>query len=517
MNTVTDKILGSSILLTILLASLLFAPSAMAQSDDVVIPVQGLLTDGASKPVDGEVTITFKLYEDASADAASWQEEQSVLIEDGLFTAYLGGSAPLGGALFRDNAQLYMTMTVEGDSESDRIPLASAPYAAAAKHAVDAQTLQGLSPAELRPSLGASDIAFDDTQAGLASDNTQGALEALAARLDALEQDNASLRARVETLEQAGLGARVATLETQQQDHATRLNSAEGTIVNLQSQANMTAQTVAGFDNRISTAESTLATQSSRLGNVESSVASANGRIDGVEMSVASLTSADTAFDVRLGAAEGDISDNDSELTTLGTQAQNNQNAITALETKTASMSVAGTDVIFNGVNLHVRNGTGSTAGLPNATGNLIVGYDEARSVDSDKSGSHNIIVGRNANYTSYGGIVGGFQNAITGSHAVALSGSGGVASGTYAAIISGIDAVSSSTTSVVVTGYQNVASGFRSAVLSGWQNDASGSYSAILGGDNNTSTATSSSIGGGTNQTNGTLERFTAQGSITN
>ncbi len=42
-------------------------------------------------------------------------------------------------------------------------------------------------------------------------------------------------------------------------------------------------------------------------------------------------------------------------------------------------------------MNLHVRNGSGSTSGTINALGDPIVGYDEARSSGSDKSGSHNL------------------------------------------------------------------------------------------------------------------------------
>lgn len=517
MNTFANKLLANGILLAIFMTLALTSSQALAQTDEVVIPVQGLLTDGASKPVDREVTITFKLYEDASASAASWEEEQTVLVEDGLFTAYLGGSEPLVGELFRDKTQLYLTMTIDGDSESDRVPLASAPYAAAAKHAGDAQTLQGLTPEQLKPALGASEITYDDTRTALSSDNTQSAIEALVARLDALEQTNADLRARVEALEQQDLTARVVTLETKQQDHASRLNSAEATIVNLQTQANMTAQTVSGFDNRISTVEMSQASQASRLSTVETNQATQSSRIDGVAMSVGSLQAADTAFDGRLSAAEGDITSNDGDIAALDTRAQNNQNAIGSIESKTASMSVVGTDVFFTGVNLHVRNGTGTTSGTVNGTGNLVVGYNEARSTGSEKTGSHNIVFGREANYTSYGGLVGGYQNNITSSHAAVLTGQGGTASGSYAAIVSGINGTASNTTTVVVTGYENIASGFRAGVLSGWQNEASGSYSAILGGEGNTSSGTQSSIGGGVNLTNSTSTRFTAQGTITN
>jgi hypothetical protein len=43
--------------------------------------------------------------------------------------------------------------------------------------------------------------------------------------------------------------------------------------------------------------------------------------------------------------------------------------------------------------NVHVRNGLGETA-TTNATGNLIVGYNEDFLGDEDRSGSHNLVVG---------------------------------------------------------------------------------------------------------------------------
>ncbi len=80
-------------------------------------------------------------------------------------------------------------------------------------------------------------------------------------------------------------------------------------------------------------------------------------------------------------------------------------------------MTANATNVYFTGVNVNVRDGTDSTdcVGPCNSLGNLIVGYDEARTTASDKSGSHNFVVGPNHNYESYGGFVAGFQNTVSG------------------------------------------------------------------------------------------------------
>jgi hypothetical protein len=55
-----------------------------------------------------------------------------------------------------------------------------------------------------------------------------------------------------------------------------------------------------------------------------------------------------------------------------------------------------------------VIDGTGSETTI-NGTGNLILGYDET---PGTQTGSHDLLLGGTGDsYTSYGGIVGGFNN----------------------------------------------------------------------------------------------------------
>ena len=78
-------------------------------------------------------------------------------------------------------------------------------------------------------------------------------------------------------------------------------------------------------------------------------------------------------------------------------------------------------DFYFEGCNVHVRNGAGQTDSL-NGFGNLIVGYNEDKSVSppspKDRTGSHNLVVGRDHTYSSYGGFVAGENNSIEGRYA---------------------------------------------------------------------------------------------------
>src|SRR3989442_13235385 len=84
---------------------------------------------------------------------------------------------------------------------------------------------------------------------------------------------------------------------------------------------------------------------------------------------------------------------------------------VAALEEKLASVSVVGKTVLFTGVNVQVVNGAGGTSVLRfrdfAGTGNLIVGYNEPReNGDVQRTGSHNLIVVPQHNYSTVGGIV---------------------------------------------------------------------------------------------------------------
>jgi len=98
---------------------------------------------------------------------------------------------------------------------------------------------------------------------------------------------------------------------------------------------------------------------------------------------------------------------------------------------------LAGPHVIFSGANVHVRNGRGQTA-TTNGLGNLIVGYDEPGWNLSARTGSHNIVVGELHGYVSYGGLVAGFDNTISGPHGSVSGGTSNIASGGLASVSGG-------------------------------------------------------------------------------
>ncbi len=188
-----------------------------------------------------------------------------------------------------------------------------------------------------------------------------------------------------------------------------------------------------------------------------------------------------------------------------------------------------GDTIQFEGVNLQIVNGLGATDGDKssigglevNGLGNLIVGYDEPLNPDffsepkpvPDKSGSHNIIVGKGHNYSSYGGLVAGEYNVISAKYATVLGGSlnqsieelasisGGlwnIASGGYSHISAGVSNIASATGSSVTGGSSNTAAGGNSTVSGGTRNHATNTESTISGGSRNTANGRQSSILGG-------------------
>jgi len=168
-----------------------------------------------------------------------------------------------------------------------------------------------------------------------------------------------------------------------------------------------------------------------------------------------------------------------------------------ALKTKTAPLSVFSTDLTITGVNVHIVSGSGSTSddtigflGKPPARkaltglGNLIIGYNEKGNLRGDtRTGSHNLILGDQNSYSSYGGFVAGFENTISGHYASVSGGQGNMASGHWASISGGCGNKASGADASVSGGNGNTASGLNASVSGGSDNTASGLIASVSGG----------------------------------
>jgi hypothetical protein len=184
--------------------------------------------------------------------------------------------------------------------------------------------------------------------------------------------------------------------------------------------------------------------------------------------------------------------------------------------------------VRLTGVNLQVVNGTNSTESI-NGAGNIIIGYDEPITLTATpvcsratnnagfqlrdeaaclagggvfstqhKTGSHNLVLGSQNNYSSAGGIVAGRGNYINELYASALGGILNVSSGRGSVIVAGQSNVALERSSVVVSGISNEASGGHSAILGGAGNVTGDQSSTVGGGERNAAIGLAASVGGG-------------------
>jgi hypothetical protein len=198
--------------------------------------------------------------------------------------------------------------------------------------------------------------------------------------------------------------------------------------------------------------------------------------VDGSAADIATLQSQISALTSTVNTLLGRVDDLEDALADV----QAGNEFVTDLD---AVVDVSNNAVTFSGVNVKINNGNGATAGPPNGLGNLIVGYDEARPIGSDKSGSHNVVVGAEHNYTQNSGLVVGVQNTISGVGASVSGGNFNTASGDNSSVSGGISGTASGANSSVTGGVSNVASGEQSSVSGGNTNLASGTGSTVSGG----------------------------------
>lgn len=157
---------------------------------------------------------------------------------------------------------------------------------------------------------------------------------------------------------------------------------------------------------------------------------------------------------------------------------------VTALLANVTRGTVQGQDTIrFSGVNVQIVDGSGNTSRTVNGLGNLILGHNELRGSGDVRTGSHNIVVGSYHNYSSYGGLVAGYRNTISGSYASVSGGSYNAASASNASVSGGTSNIASGLLSSVSGGMYNTADGNYSSVSGGYDHDATGTYDWRAGG----------------------------------
>ncbi len=85
--------------ITLIIALLALAISALAGTVPTKIAFQGRLTDAGGAPLTGTYSITFKIFDAPLLGTMLWNETQSLVVTDGLFSANLGSHAPIDPSL----------------------------------------------------------------------------------------------------------------------------------------------------------------------------------------------------------------------------------------------------------------------------------------------------------------------------------------------------------------------------------------------------------------------------------
>ena len=165
--------------------------------------------------------------------------------------------------------------------------------------------------------------------------------------------------------------------------------------------------------------------------------------------------------------------------------------------------TVSGREVTLSGYNLHIVSGSGSTndGGTLSGLGNLIIGYNALRANFNSpdvRTGSHNLILGDRNNYSSFGGLVAGAFNTISGRYASVSGGIGNTASGEFSSVSGGQSNSATGGESAIGGGYNNLASGSDTFVSGGSRNTASGYSDSVSGGYSNTASGLFASVSGG-------------------
>ena len=259
-----------------------------------------------------------------------------------------------------------------------------------------------------------------------------------------------------------------------------------------------------GLDDAIANLEAADTALADRLDTLETTVEDLVTANTELTTRVTDLETANTDLADRLEAAEGRIDDLESLVSELEDLVDGLLGAVDlsaeveALQATFDGVTRDGDTLLFDGMNVQVVNGTDTTDGAPNGTGNLIVGYDTARLVNSDKSGSHYLVIGDNHNYTAFGGIVAGLENIASGDYASVSGGPFNEASGEFASVSAGTFNTASGKWASVTGGSGHVASGDLASVSGGFRNTASGERASVSGGQLNVASGFLSSILGG-------------------
>lgn len=139
--------------------SLLLAATALA-TPHTLVHHGALSFNGA--PIDGDVSVIFRLHDSSSDTGYLWEESSQVRCVAGYYSQVLGLSTLLDTALVAGAPELYLGLTVNGEELSPRLRVHSVPYAMVAgeaERAADVDCVGCVAASEVSFSFASADFA----------------------------------------------------------------------------------------------------------------------------------------------------------------------------------------------------------------------------------------------------------------------------------------------------------------------------------------------------------------------
>ncbi|MCO4771532.1 MAG: hypothetical protein KDA24_15980 [Deltaproteobacteria bacterium] len=180
------------------------------------------------------------------------------------------------------------------------------------------------------------------------------------------------------------------------------------------------------------------AAMEARISHLEASVELARQE---TAMLCADAASASNPICQRLATTENRVAEHadavvslDVAMESVGQRVEYNERTLSPMDYDPSTKTVT-----LTGVNLQVRNGTGSTAGEGDGTGNLIVGWNEQDDNDN-RDGSHNVVIGSFHAYENHSGLAVGVDHALLGDGGAVLGGEANTVAGAGSVVVGGQD-----------------------------------------------------------------------------
>jgi len=124
-----------------ILSAVLFGSVALAAPARV--PLQGVLVDAEGERLEGQATVIFRVYDLDQPTEPVWESERQIEFRSGFFSVLLGDQITLERDLFLGADDFVLTLAIDGDDETDPLPIGSAPFALDSEYAREAASLEG--------------------------------------------------------------------------------------------------------------------------------------------------------------------------------------------------------------------------------------------------------------------------------------------------------------------------------------------------------------------------------------